>query len=364
MSDIFSPVELGALSLRNRVVMAPMTRDRAGPDDTPTALMAEYYRQRAGAGLIITEGTQPSPTGKGYYRTPGIHSDAQVEGWRAVTEAVHAAGGRIALQLMHCGRASVRTNKPADAETVAPSAIPCPDPIPGPDGTPRPTDRPRALETDEIAKVIGEYASAALNARRAGFDGVELHCASGYLPMQFLSSNSNQRTDRYGGGVTNRVRFVVEALEALAAAIGAGRVGFRICPGITLNGMADADPAETYATLLKAVDGLGLAYAHLIRIPLTDLDPLELVRANWGGAVVANNDLTLDAARTLVDTRRAAAVSFGRAFVANPDLVERFRLGAPLARPDRATLYTGGGDDRRGYTDYPALTEESYGQGA
>lgn len=356
MADVFSPVRIGDLALRNRVVMAPMTRDRAGPLDEPTDLMVEYYRQRASAGLIVTEGTQPSPHGKGYWRTPGIHSPEQVAGWRKVADAVHGEGGLIAMQLMHVGRAAVRANKAADAQTVAPSAIACPDPIPGPDGVPVPTEMPRALEAHEIPRVIAEYVSAARNAREAGIDAVELHCASGYLPMQFLSSNSNQREDAYGGSAANRVRFVVEALAALAAAVGPGRVGFRICPGVTFNGMADADPAETYATLLRAVDAMGLAYCHLIHIPNAGFDALELVRANWSGAVIENCGLTLDKANALIGERKAEAVSFGYAYIANPDLVERFRNRAPLAKGDRATFYTGHGDDSRGYTDYPPLT--------
>ncbi|WP_176594343.1 alkene reductase [Sphingobium sp. EM0848] len=355
MTDIFSPVTLGDIVLANRIVMAPMTRDRAGPQDEPTAAMVEYYRQRASAGLIVTEGTQPSPAGKGYWRTPGIHNEAQVEGWRQVADAVHGEGGRIVMQLMHVGRASVRANKAPDADTVAPSAIACPDPIPGPDGVPQPTEIPRALEGDEIAGVVAEYVAAARNAMAAGLDGVELHCASGYLPMQFLSSNSNQRTDRYGGSAENRVRFVVEILEALAAAIGAGRVGFRICPGVGFNGMADADPAETYRTLLQAVDGLGLGYVHLIHIPNKGFDALDLVRANWRGSVIENCGLTLDKARAVLAEGKAEAVSFGYAYIANPDLVERFRAGAPLAHANRETFYTGQGDDHRGYTDYPAL---------
>ena len=353
MADIFSPVRLGELELANRVVMAPMTRDRAGPGDEPTDLMVEYYRQRASAGLIVTEGTQPSPAGKGYWRTPGIHSEAQVAGWAQVADAVHAGGGQIVMQLMHVGRAAVRANKAPDAETVAPSAIACPDPIPGPDGVPVPTEMPRALETDEIPGVIAEYAAAARNARAAGLDGVELHCASGYLPMQFLSSNTNHRTDRYGGAVEHRVRFVVETLAALAEAIGPGRVGFRICPGVPFNGMADADPAETYATLLRAVDGMGLAYCHLIHIPNHGFDSLDLVRANWSGPVIENCGLTLEKARAVLAEGRADAVSFGYAYIGNPDLVERFRSGAALAKADRTTFYTGHGDDARGYTDYP-----------
>jgi N-ethylmaleimide reductase len=212
---------------------------------------------------------------------------------------------------------------------------------------------PRALAADEIPLVIAEFRKAAANARAAGMDGVELHCASGYLPMQFLSTNSNLREDRYGGSVENRIRFVVETLEGLAAEIGAGRVGFRICPGVTFNGMADADPAGTYSALLKAVDGLGLAYVHLIHIPNKGFDALALVRENWSGPVIENCGLTLEKAQSVLAERHADAVSFGAAYIANPDLVERFRSGAPLAKPDRATFYTGSGDDRRGYTDYP-----------
>jgi N-ethylmaleimide reductase len=305
--------------------------------------------------LIVTEGTQPSPVGKGYWRTPGIHSDAQVVGWRKVADAVHEKGGKIVMQIMHVGRAAVQANKDADAETVAPSAIQCPDKIPGPDGVPVETAMPRALETNEIAGVIAEYVAAARNAIAAGMDGIELHCASGYLPMQFLSSNSNQRTDRYGGSVENRIRFVVELLEALAGAIGAGRVGFRICPGVKFNGMDDANPHETYAALLKAVDRLGLAYCHLIHIPLEGQDALDLVRENWSGAVIENGGLTLDKARSVVADGKAEAVSFGYLYIANPDLVDRFRMGAPLAKADRANFYSGEGDDRKGYTDYAML---------
>ena len=359
MPDLFSPVRLGEVDLANRVIMAPMTRDRAGPADEPTDLMVEYYRQRASAGLIVTEGVQPCPAGKGYWRTPGIHSPAQIAGWARVADAVHAAGGRIAMQLMHVGRAAVRANKAPDAETVAPSAIACPDPIPGPDGVPVPTEMPRALTAGEIPGVIADYVLAAQNARAAGIDAVELHCASGYLPMQFLSSNSNLRSDGWGGSVAGRIRFVVETLAALAGAIGPGRVGFRICPGVTFNGMADADPAETYAALLRAVDGLGLAWCHLIHIPNAGPNPafdaLDLVRANWSGAVIENCGQTRDSAQALIAAGKADAVSFGYAWIANPDLVDRFRTGAPLAKADRTTFYTGHGDDARGYTDYPAM---------
>jgi len=349
-TDLFSPARLGDLELANRIVMAPMTRNRAGLHDEPTAHMVEYYRQRASAGLIVTEGTHPSRAGKGYFRTPGIHEPAQISGWRKVADAVHGEGGRIVLQLMHCGRASVKANKAPDAETVAPSAIPCRAEIPGPDGRRAQTDMPRALETAEIAQVIEEYAQSARNARAAGLDGVELHCTSGYLPMQFLSTGTNRRCDRYGGSLTNRIRFVVETLEAVAAAIGPGRVGFRIFPGNPFNDMQDEDPASTYGALLRAVDGLGLAYVHLIHAPTEALDALELVKAHWHAAVIANNNLNLDSARALRTGRRVDAVSFARWFISNPDLVERLRRGAPLTMPDRSKFYTG---EAAGYIDYP-----------
>ena len=352
---LLTPVRLGAIALRNRIVMAPMTRDRAGPQDEPTDLMVDYYRQRAGAGLIVTEGTQPSPAGKGYWRPPDIHSDTQIEGWRKVADAVHAGGGAMVMQLMHCGRASVGANKDPAAETIAPSALPSGGRIPGPDGDPQEPDTPRALTTEEISGIVAEYAQAATNARSAGLDGVELHCASGYLPMQLLSSNSNLRTDRYGGSAANRIRFVVETLHALADRIGADRVGFRICPGHDINGMNDADPQETYAALLKAVAPMDLAYLHLIHLRLTSFDPLALVKAHWPGPIILNNSMSLDDAEAIVAQDPADAVSFGRHFVSNPDLVERFRHGHPLAKLNRQTLYTGLGDDRRGYTDYPAF---------
>ncbi|GAA0385588.1 alkene reductase [Brevundimonas terrae] len=352
MAGLFEPVKLGAIALSNSIVMAPMTRDRAGAGDVPTDVMVDYYRQRATAGLIITEGTQPSAAGKGYWRTPGIHTPQQTQGWAKVAEAVHAEGGKIVMQLMHVGRAAVAANKDMDADTIAPSAIQCPDKIPGPDGVPQDCVVPTALETNEIAGVVADYVHAARCAIEAGMDGVEFHCASGYLPMQFLSSNSNQRTDQYGGSAENRVRFVVETLAALSEAIGADRVGFRICPGVTLNGMADANPAQTYETLLKAVDGTGLAYLHLIDLPQEGLDALALVKANWTGPLILNNSRGVEDNIQRLENATADAVSFGRGFIANPDLVGALKRGEPLARPDRATIYTGQGDDARGYTDY------------
>jgi len=353
MSDsLFTPVALGAIELANRIVMAPMTRDRAGLGDVPTALMVEYYAQRASAGLIVTEGAQPSAVGKGYWRTPGIHSAEQVEGWRAVADAVHARGGRIVMQLMHCGRVVVPANRGFDADVIAPSAIACPAPVPGPDGVPVPTATPREITVEEMPALLEEYAQAARNAIAAGLDGVELHCASGYLINQFLNPASNQRTDDYGGSAENRIRFPIAVLRALADAIGADRVGFRISPGNPYNGMDPSDPAATFGPFVKAADALGLAFCHVVDMGLPDLDTLALLRANFSGPIIANNNLKADSARALLDAGQAEAVSFGRAYIANPDLVERIAAGAPLAKPDFSLLYTG---EERGYTDYPTL---------
>ncbi|WP_337190485.1 alkene reductase [Tsuneonella aeria] len=353
MTDaLFAPVRIGALDLPNRIVMAPMTRDRAGEGDVPTADMVQYYRQRASAGLIVTEGTQPTPEGKGYWRTPGIHSQEQIDGWGRVADAVHAEGGRIAMQLMHCGRVVIPANRGFTADVIAPSAIACPDKVPGPDGVPMDCAVARAMTSADIRRVVGEYAQAARNARSAGIDAVELHCASGYLVNQFLNPASNVRDDQYGGTADNRARFAAEVLAAMADAIGGDRVGFRISPGNPYNGMDPRDPASTFVPLLRAVNGLGLAYAHVIDMGLTDLDTLQMVRDNWSGPIVANNMLKADSAAALIEAGRAEAVSFGRAFIANPDLPRRIREGAVIAKPDYALLYTG---EQRGYIDYPKL---------
>jgi N-ethylmaleimide reductase len=353
MTDIlFNPITLGDIALANRVIMAPMTRDRAGPADEPTASMVEYYRQRAGAGLIVTEGVQPSPVGKGYWRTPGIHSAEQIEGWRKVADAVHAEGGRIVMQLMHCGRVVVPANRGFEADVIAPSAIPCPSQVPGPDGVPADCAMPRAIAVEEIPALLAEYAQAARNAVAAGLDGVELHCASGYLINQFLNPASNQRTDEYGGPVENRIRLPIAVLGALADAIGPGRVGFRISPGNPYNGMDPSDPAATFGPFVKAADPLGLAYLHVVDMDLPDLDTLALLRANFSGPIVTNNALKADSAAAVLEAGRADAVSFGRPFISNPDLVARFKAGAPLAKPDYTLLYTG---EDKGYIDYPPM---------
>jgi N-ethylmaleimide reductase len=352
MTTLFDPVQLGAMVLSNRVVMAPMTRSRAAAGDVPTELHVEYYRQRASAGLIVTEGVQPSKNGKGYCRTAGIHSAAQIQAWRAVTDAVHAGGGKIAIQLMHCGRISSHHNKDADAETVAPSAIKAKGQLYSDAAGMVDHDVPRALTTDEVADVIEEYRQATLNALEAGFDGIELHCTSGYLPAQFLSTGTNQRTDQYGGSVQNRIRFVIETLTAMSAAAGAARVGFRICPGNPFNDLYDENPRETFSALLQAATPLQLAYLHLIYVPLPTLDSLALVQENYRGAMIINESLNFEKAQEYIGSGSAAAASFGRYYVSNPDLVHRFREGAPLAPLDRNTLYTPG---PQGYIDYPAL---------
>ena len=354
MPNLFDPVVLGDIELSNRVIMAPMTRSRAGEGDLPNDLHVAYYQQRATAGLIIAEGTQPSLNGKGYCRTPGIHTAEQVAAWRRVTDAVHAEGGRIVLQLMHVGRVASHLNKDPGAETVAPSAIRAKGQIYTEQGM-MDLDMPRALETAEIAGVIAEYAQATTNALAAGFDGVELHCTSGYLPAQFLSSNSNQRTDQYGGSAANRIRFVVEAIDAMVAAGGAGRVGFRICPGNPFNDIHDENPAETYGALLDALAPKGLAYLHLIEVANPQVDSRALAKQHWSGKLILNESITYEKAQELLADNVADAISFGRPFIANPDLVARWKSGAPLAKFDLATVYAGG---EAGYSDYPAYEND------
>ena len=354
-NSLFTPVRLGALGLRNCIVMAPMTRDRAGPDDVPGDLMVEYYRQRAGAGLIVTEGTQPSPVGKGYWRTPGIHSDAQIEGWRRVADAVHGEGGLIVLQLMHCGRVVVHENRGFEADIIAPSAIACPAKVPGPDGVPVAPAAPRELAEEELAPLAEEFGVAAANAIAAGLDGIELHCASGYLINQFLNPASNQRTDAFGRSPQERIRFPIMVLEALAKSIGADRVGFRISPGNGYNGMDTASPWDTFGPFLEAADKLDLAYVHVVDMGEECPRTLAEIRSRFSGPIIANNTLDAERAAELVAGGQAEAVSFGRAFIANPDLPDRLQRGSPLAKPDFKLLYTG---EERGYIDYPALEEE------
>lgn len=350
MTELLRPVDLGSLNLANRIVMAPMTRSRALAGDIPGELTVQYYAARAAAGLIVTEGTQPSRHGKGYPRTPGIFTAEQVSAWRRVTNAVHAAGGRIVLQLMHCGRIASHLNKDPDARTVAPSAVRAAGRMFTDAAGPVEFDMPEALTPGGIADVIGEYAHAARQAQRAGFDGVELHAASGYLPMQFLSTGTNLRSDAYGGSVAGRVRFVIETLEALIGMFGAGRVGLRICPGNPFNDITDQNPLETHAALLSQVAPLALAYLHVIRSPDAAIDAFALARTHFKGALIFNDGFDFASGNEAVGTQGAAAISYARAFIANPDLIARWRNAWPLAAFDRKTLYTPGA---AGYTDYP-----------
>ena len=350
--DLFTPVKVGRYELANRIVMAPMTRSRADDAGVPGELVPVYYAQRASAGLIITEGTFPAPMGKGYVRTPGIHSDAQVAAWRKVTEAVHGEGGRIFLQLMHAGRISDPSFLPGNATPVAPSAV-------QPKGASytgagmKPFVMPRALDTAEIPGVIEEYAQATRRALEAGFDGVELHAASGYLPMQFLSSGSNLRTDGYGGSAENRARFVVEALQAMSAAAGPDRVGIKLSPEMAFNDIADTNPVETYTTLVQAIGDLGLAYLHVALFG-APTDYHALLRPLFRGSYLAGGGLTRESAEALLRAGKADAAVFGSLFLANPDLPLRLRRKAPLNQPDSETFYTPGA---KGYIDYPTLDE-------
>lgn len=349
MPGLFDCLQLGDIALSNRVVMAPMTRSRAGAGAMPTALMAEYYRQRASAGLIVSEGIAPSRHGLGYCRTPGIYSSAQIAAWRKTTDAVHTAGGRIIAQLMHCGRVGSSLNKPLDAQTVAPSAVRAAGMIYTDAAGMQEFDQPQMLTLEQIEDVIEEYALATKNALAAGFDGVELHCTSGYLPMQFLASNTNQRTDAYGGSLDNRVRFVIEVLEAMTAVAGK-RIGMRICPGNPFNDVLDPDPALTYQKLLSDCAHLKLAYLHVIRSPLKHFDAFAFVRTRFSGKIILNDGFDRAAALQALSAGCGEAVSFARHFIGNPDLVRRLREDLPLAGFDSSTLYTPG---PAGYADYP-----------
>jgi len=355
---LFDPVQLGALALPSRIVMAPLTRCRAAEGNVPVALNAEYYRQRASAGMIIAEATSVSPQGFGYPNTPGIFTAAQVAGWRGVTSAVHAAGGRILLQLWHVGRISHPSYQPDGGLPVAPSAI-------------KPQGKiftgtamedyvaPRALERSEIPGVIAEYVHGARLAKEAGFDGVEIHNANGYLLDQFLRDGTNRRGDDYGGSVQNRVRLTLEVTEAVVGVWGADRVGIRLSPGGVFNDMHDSDPLETFGHVLKELDSMRLAYAHVTRVTAQDVahgakegvGPREL-RPHYRGNIVSAGGFTRESGERALAEGWADAIAFGVPFLANPDLPERLRRHAALNVPDEATFYAPGPE---GYTDYPFL---------
>ena len=365
MSKLFTPLCLGSITLEHRVVMAPLTRLRSRqPGDVPQALNALYYGQRASAGgLIVTEATNVSPAGRGYPGAPGIHSAEQVAGWHRVVKAVHAKGGRIVLQIWHTGRISHSSLQPDGRAPGAPSSLAAPGQHVDVHGNSVPFERPRMLSLDEIRGIVADFAEAACNARRAGFDGVELHGANGYLIDQFLRDGTNRRWDRYGGSFANRSRFLLEVVDAVADAWAPGRVGVRLSPWGRFNGMSDRDTEALFSHAITELGRRRLAWLHLIE-PRTDGDDdaadrdpksgdaTAIFRQLFAGPVIAAGGFTRATAEEALMQGRADAIAFGRLFIANPDLPERFRLGARLDPYDRSTFY---GGDARGYSDYPAL---------
>ncbi|WP_447036633.1 alkene reductase [Streptomyces sp. DSM 118878] len=353
MTTAFDPIDLSGTPLANRIAMAPMTRSRAGQDGVPTGLTVEYYAQRASAGLIVTEGIQPSVVGQGYPDTPGLHSAEQIAGWRKVTDAVHAAGGRIFAQLMHVGRIGHPVLLPEGMVNVAPSAITPKGQVFTAEG-PKEFLTPRELTAAEIRATIGDFATAARNAVDAGFDGVELHGANGYLIHQFLAPGSNRRTDEWGGTVENRIRFAVEVAKAVTAEIGADRTGIRLSPGNPFNDISEPDPEPAYTALVKELAALDLAYLHMAEA--SDIRELTVkLRAEFGGTFILNpatEGPTGPDALALVEDGTADIIAFGALFLANPDLPARLKAGGPYNAPDPATYYGGA---EKGYTDYPAL---------
>ncbi|MYT32951.1 MULTISPECIES: alkene reductase [unclassified Streptomyces] len=357
MTNLLTPFSSTELALTNRMVMSPMTRFRAEEDGTPLPIVADYYRQRAGAGLIITEGIWPSRRGQSGWRIPGLESERQVAGWRHVTEAVHATGGRIFAQLMHGGRQGHPRSRILGDLPAGPSPVPVPGPVHVKDGKAAPVT-PREMTYADIHTAIADHVAGARNAIRAGFDGVELHGANSYLIHQFLADNTNLRTDPYGGDVAGRIRFPLELVRAVADEVGAGRLGLRLSPGNPQFGMEEADPAPVYRALLAHLDGLGLAYLHL-----TDNDrypALADLRPRWHGTLIANvgenrTPTTREAGEAVLTTGRADLVSYGRLFITNPDLPHRFAANLPLnTHIDQPGLYSHGA---AGYTDYPAWQE-------
>jgi N-ethylmaleimide reductase len=356
-SKLFSTLSLGELTLRNRTVMAPMTRCRA-EGNVPNALMAEYYAQRASAGLIITEGTSPSPNGLGYARIPGLFSKEQVAAWKVVTDAVRARGGHIFVQLMHTGRVGHPLNLPAGASLLAPSAVAAPGEMYTDQQGMQPHPAPRAMTAEDLANTRAEFVSAAKNAIEAGFHGVELHGANGYLLEQFISPHTNQRTDEYGGSVANRIRYVVEVAREVAAAIGGDKVGIRLSPYGVNAGMAAYDETEaTHMALVEALIPTGIRYVHVVDhaamgAPTVPDSLKEAMRRAWPRTFIASGGFDRARAEAVLRKGEADLVAFGRPFLANPDLPARLADDRPLSAPDSATFYTPGG---KGYTDYPAL---------
>lgn len=364
MTSLFDPITIGAIALQNRIVMAPLTRNRAMEDDAPMDMHVDYYRQRAGAGLIITEATQISPEGKGYAWTPGIHSDKQIAQWKKVTDAVHEAGGKIVLQLWHVGRISHTSLQEDDKAPVAPSAIAA-EGVQTFDGEKMvDVSTPRALELDELPRIVEDFATATKNARTAGFDGVEVHAANGYLIDQFLKDGPNTREDAYGGSFENRSRLLREVVDAVVSAWDAAHVGVRISPFSGANGAEDSNPAALADHLIEVLSGKGLAYLHMVEGQtggardangLTE-EMLNGYKARFDGAWMGNNGYDRDLAQRRISEGHEDLVAFGRPFIANPDLAERLKVNAALNEGDPSTYYGGG---REGYTDYPTLTDKA-----
>lgn len=348
-TDLFTPLQLSGLALKNRFVMAPMTRDRAAPGHVPTTMNATYYAQRAGAGLIVTEGTPPDKAGQGYLRVPGLYTPEQVSCWRLVTDAVHAAGAPIFVQLMYVGRVS-HPSFLGGQMPVGPSAVKAEGTVFTETG-PQPFVTPRPLEATDIPGIVATFGRAAQLAIEAGFDGAELHATSGYLPHQFLAPNANHRTDEWGGSVENRARFLLGCVDAMAEAQGPARVGVRIGPTFAFNDVSDPEPKATYDYVVRELDRRSLAYLHVINPP-ADWDVLAFVRERYRGTLIANGGYDRARADADLAAGRADLISFGTAFLANPDLPTRFARGAALNEADKATFYSEGD---KGYIDYPML---------
>ncbi len=356
-APLFTPVKIGDLTLANRIAMAPLTRNRAiEPNTVPSYLTPLYYKQRDSAGLLISEASQISQQGQGYAWTPGIFTDAQVEAWRQVTNAVHKDGGHIFIQLWHVGRVSHSSLQPHGGAPVAPSAIAAKTKTFIPTGFTE-VSTPRALETSEIAGIVADYANAAACARRAGFDGVEVHAANGYLIDQFMRDSVNKRGDQYGGSIENRIRFALEVTDAILKVWPATRLGVRIAPVSPANDIADSNPTALFGALTEGLSRRNLAYLHVVEGATggaRDVAPFDYValRRAFSGAYIANNGYTRDMAIAAISENRADMIAFGKPFISNPDLVERLKQGAPLTVGDQKTYY---GGDARGYTDYPTL---------
>jgi N-ethylmaleimide reductase len=351
---LFSPYELGDLQLKNRFAMSPMTRSRAIEGRVPNPLAAEYYAQRASAGLIITEATQVSPQGIGYVRTPGIHSAEQVAGWKKITDAVHKAGGKIFLQLWHVGRIShsdFHSGKPP----VAPSAIAAIGKTFTPEGQ-KDFSTPRALDTSELPGIVEDFRRGAENAKAAGFDGVEIHGANGYLLDQFTRDGTNKRTDNYGGSLENRLRFPLEVVDAVIGVWGASRVGYRLSPYFTGHSMSDSNPLATFSQLTDELNKRKLAYIHVIDSPKASQRISPVLRELFDGTYIVAEGFDQDSASKAIASSETDLVAFGKPFISNPDLPQRYKNSAPVAAWDNATFYQGGPKgDQQGYTDYPAL---------